>query len=88
LQTNVVSTLCTPDGSQTDTQFESINATVKELSSTCKKYTDVMALKNQLQCHIFNKDATNSVEKNITEITRLLISLQTAAIELQNIEVC
>ena len=80
-----VNTPCTPDESQAPS-LVNINEIVMELSSTCKRYTDIMALKNQFQCHVFNKDATNDVE-TIAQLTKLLISLQTAAIDLQNIEV-
>ena len=55
-----------------------------ELSSTCKRYTDIMALKNQLQCHVFNSALTPNRASNLTQ---LIIKLQTAVINLQTIEV-
>ena len=55
---------------------------IKQFSSTCRRYTEVMALKNQLQCHMFS--GTPDVT---AQLTPLIISLQTAAVRLQNIEV-
>ena len=55
-----------------------------QFSSTCKRYTDVMALKNQLQCHVFNSQLTSDTASHLTQ---LIINLQTAAVKLQIIEV-
>ena len=55
-----------------------------EFSSTCKRYTDVIALKNQLQCHVFNSVLTSDIA---SQLTLHIIKLQTAAVKLQNIEV-
>ena len=53
-----------------------------QLSSTCRRYTDVMALKNQLQCHVFTGTADIA-----TRLTPFIIDLQLAAAKLQRIEV-
>ena len=55
-----------------------------QFSSTCKRYTDVMALNNQLQCHVFNSQLTSDTA---SQLIRLIIKLQTAAAKLQNIGV-
>ena len=61
----------------TDTAF-------MQFSGTYKRYTDVMALKNQLHCHVFNSQITTDTA---SQLTQLIINLQTAAVKLQSMEV-
>ena len=53
-----------------------------KFSSTCKRYTDIMAIKTHLQCSVFNSEPSVT-----SQYTQLIIKLQTAAIKLQKIEV-
>lgn len=55
------------------------------LSGTCRRYTDVMAFKDQLQKQLFN----NATEQDdvLLSITSLIITLQTAAMKLQSLEI-
>ena len=73
---------CTPHGVAADIPNETIDTMYRNFSSTCKRYTDVMALKHQLQCHVFR-----GTPDMAAQITPLIISLQTAAVKLQKIEV-
>ena len=66
-----------PHGIAADISNKAIDTMYSNFSSTCKRYTDVMALKNQLQCHVF-KGAPDMA----AQITSLIISLQTAAVKL------
>ena len=43
-----------------------------------------MALKNQFQSHVFNSNLTSDTA---SQLTQFIIELQTAAVNLQNIEV-
>jgi len=56
-----------------------------QFSSTCKRYTDVMALKHLFLCHLFNNSHLETTI--ISELTNLIINLQKAAIKLQAMEV-
>ena len=49
-----------------------------QFSGTCKRYTDLMALKNQLQCQVFNSQITTDTA---SQLTQLIINLQTAAVD-------
>ena len=61
------------------------NKIVHSFSATCRRYTDTLAFKYQLQKVIFNKnEALNS--DAVLKITLLIINLQTAAMKLQQIE--
>ena len=55
----------------------------KNVSATCRRYTDVMAFKGQFQKQLFN----NATQHDIMLLTSLIISLQTAAMKLQKIEI-
>jgi len=58
-----------------------LNQIYTKFSSTCKRYTDIMAVKTHLQYCIFDS------EQSITpQHTQLIITLQTAAIKLQKME--
>ena len=88
LQSFTVTTICTPQKDPAATQKNSIKKMFTKLSSTCKRYTDVLALKNQLQCHMFHNELANNARSNVTlKITQLLIALQTAATKLQKIQI-
>ena len=56
------------------------------VSATCRRYTDIMAFKGQFQKQLFN----NATQLDIMLLTSLIsyISLQTAAMKLQKIEIC
>ena len=69
---------------QTKTATDNINSVLMKFSSTCKRYTDVMALKNQLQSHVFSSNLTSDTA---SQLTQFIIELQTAAVNLQKIEV-
>jgi len=85
LQRNESLKICNPEYSdEMITTTDNIDSVFMEFSSTCKRYTDVMAFKNQLQCHVFNSNLTSDAASQLTNIT---IKLQIAAVELQNIEV-
>ena len=68
---------CIPHGVATDISNKAIDTMYSNFSSTCKRYTDFMALKNQLQCHVFR-----GTPDMASQITPLIISLQTAAVKL------
>ena len=74
---------CSTKHTETDNDITEI--LVRQFSSTCKRYTDVMALKNQLQCRVFNSELPSITT---SKLTQLIIALQTAAVKLQKIEVC
>lgn len=76
-------TVCTSN-KLSETQKKTLNQVLAEFSSTCKRYTDVMALKYLLQCHVFNHELAAEMASNLGE---LIINLQTAAIKLQKMEV-
>ena len=54
-------------------------------SATCRRYTDILALKDQLQKVLFDSNETLSSEI-LLQLTSLIINLQTAAKNLQYIE--
>ena len=84
-QPNVLMKTCTPLNShELQITTDNTDSAFMQFSSTCKRYTDVMALKNQLQCHVFNSQLTPHIA---SQLTQLIINLQTAALKLQNIEV-
>ena len=56
------------------------------LSATCRRYTDILALKDQLQKVLFDSNETLSSEI-LLQLTSLIINLQTAAKNLQYIEI-
>jgi len=56
-----------------------------ESNKTCKCYTEIMAHKHKLHQYVFNNDTLTS--NYTTKLTSLMINLQTAAINLQNIKV-
>ena len=56
------------------------------LNPTCRRYTDALALKFQLQKVLFNNNETLS-NKTLLQVTSLIINLQTAAKKLQDIAV-
>ena len=55
-------------------------------SATCRRYTDILALKDQLQKVLFDSNETLSSEI-LLQLTSLIINLQTAAKNLQYIEI-
>jgi len=58
----------------------------EDFSATCKRYTDVMAQKNELQRLIFTKN--NNIQSSlIHNITDIVIYLEDAALKLQDIAV-
>ena len=56
-----------------------------ELSATCRRYTDVLAFKDQLQNALFT-NITTLINASLSKVTLLIIKLQTAAVKLQHIE--
>ena len=78
-------TTCTPERYNNDNvSLENIKSMLNGFSSTCKRYTPIMAFKQQLQCHIFN----TALETDTTLLlTNLIITLQIAAAKLQRLEV-
>ena len=82
LQQTALRKTCTPHDVADDNKDEVIEKMFDQMSSTCKRYTDVMALKNQLQCHVFS-----GTPDTATQLTPFIITLQTAAVKLQGIEV-
>ena len=84
-QPDVLLKTCTPLNShELQITTDNTDSAFMQFSSTCKRYTDVMVLKNQLQCHVFNSQLTSHTA---SQLTQLIINLQTAALKLQNIEV-
>ena len=77
------STVCTSN-QLSKTQKKTQNQLLSQFSSTCKRYTDVMALKHLLQCHLFSSSPKVELTSKLTEI---IINLQTAAIKLQKMQV-
>ena len=73
---------CAPDGAATDVSDEITTTIFSHFSSTCRRYTDVMAFKKQLQCHMFA-----GTSETASQLTPLIIELHTAALKLQHIEV-
>ena len=61
------------------------NTIFKEFSATCRRYTDILAFKDQLQKVLFNNNETLGNDNSL-QLTSLMIKLQTAAMSLQNIE--
>ena len=61
------------------------NKIVRSFSATCRRYTDTLAFKYQLQKLIFNKNEALSSDA-VLQIIVLIINLQTASIKLQQIE--
>ena len=57
----------------------------QSLSATCRRYTDILAFKDQLQKVLFDSNETLSNE-TLLQLTSLIINLQTAAKNLQHIE--
>ena len=55
-------------------------------SATCRRYTDILALKDQLQKVLFDSNEMLSSEI-LLQLTSLIINLQTAAKNLQYIEI-
>jgi len=60
------------------TNIEKLQQIYAKFSSTCKRYTDVMAIKTHLQCQVFTSNHSIT-----SKITQLIIKLQAAAIKLQ-----
>ena len=77
------STVCTSK-QLNETQKEALNQVLAQFSSTCKRYTDVMALKYLLQCHVFSSQLPLN---KTSELANLIINLQRAAKRLQEMEV-
>ena len=59
---------------------------VQNFHATCRRYTDAMAFKYQLQEVLFNSNKMLSSNTLALQITSLIINLQTAAMKLQDIE--
>jgi len=73
--------------SQSHHPNKNVHRTFCHLGATCKRYTDILAFKDQLQKQLFNN--TNPALTNHTialQLVSLIINLQTAAIKLQDIE--
>ena len=84
-QPDILLETCTPlNSDELQITTDNTDNVFLQFSSTCKRYTDVMALKNQLQCYVFNSQLTSDTT---SQLIRLIIKLQTAAAKLQNIEV-
>jgi len=83
LQKDIFKNPCSSKYSDTtQAKIETLQQIYAKFSSTCKRYTDVMAIKTHLQCQVFTSE--HSI---IPQITQLIIKLQTAAIKLQKMEV-
>ena len=63
-----------------------ISKIYRKLSATCKRYTDVLAFKNQIQKQMFDGN-TKLSDDVLLVLTSLIIKLQTIAMKLQDIEV-
>ena len=78
---------CTPEIYEKDNgnvSLKNMKDMFNEFSSSCKRYTHIMAFKHQLQCHVFN----TALEADTTSLlTNLIITLQIAAVKLQKLEV-
>ena len=61
------------------------NVIFKYFTPTCKRYTDILAFKDQLQKVLLINNQTLSND-TLLQLTSLIIDLQTAAMKLQNIE--
>ena len=61
------------------------NVIFKYFTATCKRYTDILAFKDQLQKVLLINNETLSID-TLLQLTSLIIDLQTAAMKLQNIE--
>lgn len=61
------------------------NIIFEHFTATCRRYTDILAFKDQLQKVLFNNNETLSNDI-LLQLTSLIIKLQTAAMKLQNIE--
>jgi len=84
-QSDALLKTCTPlNLNELQITTDNTDSAFMQFSSTCKRYTDVMALKNQLQCHVFNSQLTSDTA---SQLTQFIINLQTAAVKLQIIEV-
>ena len=60
----------------------------KGFSATCRRYTDVMAHKHELQSIIFTMDDNSSNRSVTANIILSIIKLESAALRLQNFTVC
>ena len=78
---------CISDNSNS---IQANNETLQQIygnfSSTCKRYTDIMLVKNHLQCHVF-KMISNATSNIVSQLIQLIIKLQIAAVKLQKLEV-
>jgi len=84
LQEDVLKEECISDHSSTiQADNETLQQIYEKFSSTCKRYTDIMAVKNQLQCHVFKRKSNTSSNTTVSQLTQLIIKLQTAAVMLQ-----
>ena len=63
----------------------SFNEIIQNFNATCRRYIDTLAFKYQLQEILFSSNRTLSSD-TVLQITSLIISLQTAAMKLQDIE--
>ena len=68
------------------TNNSNVGIIFKNLTATCRRYVDVLAYKDQLQKQMFN-NATRQSNATLTLLTSLIITLQTAAMKLQQIEI-
>ena len=66
-----------------------VNTVFENLNETCRRYTETLAFKDQVQKVLFSKNDTiiiNNGDDVLPNITLLLNLLQTAAMKLQDIE--
>jgi len=68
-------------------QSTNVHRIFRHLEATCKRYTDILAFKDQLQKQLFINTNPALTNHTITlQLVSLIINLQTAAIKLQDIE--
>ena len=66
-----------------------VNTVFQNLNETCRRYTETLAFKDQVQKVLFSKNETVTINNRydiLSNITLLLKLLQTAAMKLQDIE--
>lgn len=61
------------------------NIILEHFTATCRRFTDILAFKDQLQKVLYNNNETLSNDI-LLQLTSLIIKLQTAAMKLQKIE--
>ena len=64
-----------------------VNNVFQNLNETCRRYTETLAFKDQVQKVLFSKNDTIIIKNHYDVLLKLLKLLQTAAMKLQDIEV-